>query len=457
MTAAGAFTDAANAGRFVKLFQDMARFNANRRKWLIWDGKRWATDERGKVMEMAEQTSRGILQEAAAEQDGDQAAKLAKWGAASLDKPQLVNMLMLAQHKLAIVMEELDRDSYLLNCQNGTLDLRTGELRGHRRTDLITRIVNADYNPAAKCPTWDAFLNRVMLENSEMVRFLQRCIGYSLTGTTKEQCLFICHGNGANGKSTFLETNKRLLGDDYAAGTPSESILSRHFDGGIPNDLARLKGARFVTINEIQQGRRMDEPKVKAMTGGDTLTARFLHGEFFDFVPEFKLWIRANHKPEITGTDNAIWRRVRLIPFEVEIPPAEQDPDLLDKLRGEWDGIPRWAVEVCLLWQQDRLNPPETVTQATAGYREEMDTLQHFLDERTELADGFLPFKTLYAVYTAWCDETGERPMKQKQLSQAMTERGYEPARAGRDGSRGFRGIVATSKVETLTLSEVEA
>jgi putative DNA primase/helicase len=276
--------------------------------------------------------------------------------------------------------------------------------------------------------------------NDELILFLQRAIGYSLTGETVEQCLFILHGNGANGKSTFLETMARLLGDGYAAGTPTETIMLKRFDGGIPNDIARLKGARFVNVNEVEQGRRMAESKVKQMTGGDTITARFMRGEFFDFIPEYKLWIRANHKPEITGTDNAIWRRIRLIPFEVEIPQAEQDPYLMDKLTGEYDGILTWAINGCLLWQQDRLNPPQAVTKATADYREEMDTVGHFLTERTEAVNQYTAFKAIYTAYSAWCDENSEHPIKQKAFSQALIERGYTLKRTT-GGQRGFTGL----------------
>jgi putative DNA primase/helicase len=250
--------------------------------------------------------------------------------------------------------------------------------------------------------------------------------------------LFILHGSGANGKSTFLETLARLLGDGYAAGTPTESIMLKHFDGGVPNDIARLKGARFVNINEVEKGRRLAESKVKAMTGGDTITARFMRGEFFDFVPEFKLWLRANHKPVIAGTDNAIWRRIRLIPFDVEIPASEQDPRLLEKLAQEYEGILAWAVAGCMEWQQERLNPPEKVVSATAEYRDEMDTIGHFLTEKTEVGDSVYS-KTLYIAYTNWCEEDGDKPITQRSFSQALTEKGYESKKTNR--GRLFLGL----------------
>jgi putative DNA primase/helicase len=261
--------------------------------------------------------------------------------------------------------------------------------------------------------------------NIETIHFLRRAVGYSITGLTVEQCLFILYGNGANGKSTFLETLARLLGNGYATGTPTESILQKRFDSGIPNDLARLKGARLVSINEVELGRRMAESKIKAMTGGDMITARFMRAEYFGFIPEFKLWLRTNHKPVIIGTDNAIWRRIRLIPFEVEIPENEQDPYLMEKLAQEYEGILSWAVAGCLDWWQERLKPPEKVVKATNIYRDEMDTIGHFLNEKTEAGES-VSSKALYLTYIAWCDENGDRPITQRVFSQVLSEKGFE-------------------------------
>lgn len=439
-------TDLGNADRFIKAYGDILRYSVKHGNWLIWDGQQWELDELSKIHSLAGNAVRDIFLEAHDTEDKKRAAELSKWAIRSQDRTQIYHMLDLARNQVAVRISELDRDPWLLNCANGTLDLHTGEIRPHDPQDLITKIINADYDPDAACPIWDAFLFRIMAGNDELIRFLQRAVGYSLTGETVEQCLFILYGHGANGKSTFLETMVRLLGDGYAAGTPTETIMLKRFDGGIPNDIARLKGARFVNVNEVEQGRRMAESKVKQMTGGDTITARFMRGEFFDFIPEYKLWIRANHKPEITGTDNAIWRRIRLIPFEVEIPPAEQDPYLLDKLKDEYPGILTWAVNGCMAWQQDRLNPPQAVTKATADYREEMDTIGHFLTEKTESADSFILVKTLYQAYGAWCEENGDKPITQRIFSRAITEKGYSSQHT-RQGN-GFTGLTLITQRE---------
>jgi putative DNA primase/helicase len=438
-------TDLGNADRFYRDCNEMVRYSVEQNNWMIWDGTRWVLDRQEKIYDLAGKAVRSIFNEARNAVVKEEAARLSKWALRSQDKVQIEHMLALAKNKVAVLINQFDRDPWLLNCQNGTVELRTGLLMTHDPGDLITKTVNARYIPDAKCPTWTAFLGRIMGGNVETIRFLQRAIGYSITGQTIEQIMFILYGGGANGKSTFLETLARLLGDGYATGTPTESIMQKRFDGGIPNDLARLKGARLVNINEVERGRRMAESKIKAMTGGDTVTARFMRGEFFDFIPEFKLWLRANHKPVITGTDNAIWRRIRLIPFEVEIPKDEQDPYLMDKLSQEYEGILAWAVAGCLDWQRERLNPPEKVVNATSKYRNEMDTIGNFLDEKTEAGESVLS-KILYQAYTSWCEDSGDRPLTQRAFSQTLTEKGFENKHTMRGNV--FMGISIAEKHE---------
>ena len=261
-----------------------------------------------------------------------------------------------------------------------------------------------------------------------------------MTGDTREQCLFVLHGSGSNGKTTFIETLQALLGD-YAQSTPSASLLAKDRHDCIPNDIARLRGARLVTAVEIGQGKRLNEELVKRLTGQDTMTARFLHAEFFDFKAEFKLCIACNHLPTITDTDHAIWRRIRLIPFLVTIPECEQDKDLPAKLRAELPGILAWAVCGCLAWQQEGLGTPEEVKQATAGYRASMDVLGRFIDEccivgpqvRVKASD-------IYTAYKTWCEASGEYAMTQRNIGVRLTERGLEPQR-GTAGTRWWVGI----------------
>ncbi len=433
-------TDLGNADRFYNLYKDDLLYCVDQSTWLIWNGAYWEIDKREKIDSLAGQAMRLIFEEARDEINMKRQGEKARWAIKSQDRTRIQHMLDLARNKFAVEIKEFDRDPSLLNCQNGTLDLRTGELRPHNPHDRITRIVNAAYYQEAKCPLWESFLNRVMAGNQNVISFLQRAVGYSLTGNTTEQCLFILHGNGANGKSTFVETLFRLLGEGYARGTPTETIMKRQFDSGIPNDLARLKGARFVTVNEVEQGRHLAENKVKQMTGGDTMTARFMRGEFFDFVPEYKLWIRANHRPEIRGTDNGIWRRIRLIPFEVAISPEEQDPDLMEKLSYEYHGILAWAVSGSMAWYATRLQTPDVIAKAIIGYRAEMDLLGQFLSEQTEASAEFTPSSRLFGAYLRWCEVNNEHPIHQKAFSQSLKERGFEDRR-GTHGVRGFFGI----------------
>jgi putative DNA primase/helicase len=418
-------TDLGNSDRFLYLYRDRVRYSVKHGVWLIWDNRRWAIDELGAIDNFASKAVRSILLEASSITDKDEMTKLTKWAMRSQDKTQIEHMLALARNRVAVLIDELDSDPWLLNCKNGTIDLRTGELQPHSLADMIIKMVNANFDKGAKCPKWMSFLDRIMGGNVDMINFLQRAVGYSITGLTVEQCFFILHGIGANGKSTFIETLASLLGNGYAAGTPTDTIMIKRFESGIPNDVARLKGARFVSINEVEKGRRMAESKVKQMTGGDRLTARFMRGEYFDFYPEFKLWLRANHKPIISGTDNAMWRRIRFIPFEVAIPENEQNPFLQKELTSEYNGILAWIVQGCLDWQKMRLQPPEKVTRATADYRDDQDVIGSFLKEKTEAGE-YVYSKILYMTYTNWCEGNGDRPITQRSFSQALTEKGYE-------------------------------
>ncbi len=228
---------------------------------------------------------------------------------------------------------------------------------------------------------------------------------------------------------------------DYALRTPTDTLLARR-DAGIPNNIAALKGARFVSASEADEGRRLAEATIKDLTGGDTISARFMRGEWFDFLPEFKLWLGTNHKPVIRGTDRAIWDRIRLIPFAVRIPDEEQDKHLRTKLLAEAPGILAWAVEGCLAWQRDGLGEPREVRDATAGYRAEMDVLAGFLEDRCVVKEAArVSAKDLYASYVGWCDETGEKPMTQKAMGQRLGERGFDSARVGKDRARYWLGL----------------
>ena len=374
-------TDLGNARRLVALYGHNLRYCSKWKQWLVWDNSRWVPDDTGEVQRLAKATIEFIHSEAGSMANGA-AIELRRHALRSESEARLRAMVELAKTEpgIPVTPEELDADPWLLNCLNGTLNLRTGELLSSHREHLCTKQVPVDFDPQATCPVWEAFLNRIMKGRAELIRFLQRGIGYSLTGMTNEQVLFLFYGTGANGKSTFIETVRHLLGD-YAQQADFSTFLERKGDSP-RNDLASLKGARFVAAVEAAEGRQIAESVIKQATGGDTIRARFLFKEFFEYKPQFKLFLVANHKPKVTGTDEAIWRRIRLAPFEVTIPAGERDKELPDKLRRELPGIMAWAVRGCLDWQANGLGEPVEVSTATAAYRQEMDMLAEFLNDK---------------------------------------------------------------------------
>jgi putative DNA primase/helicase len=433
-------TDLGNAARLVHRHGRNLRYCWLWGKWLVWDGKRWVKDDTGEVYRLAKEAVASIYQEAAAALDDELRKALAKHAMRSEAGARIKEMVDLARSDVPVMPDALDAWPDLLNTEAGTIDLRTGELREHRREDLITKIAPVEYDPGAAAPAWDAFLERV-LPSEELRGFVQRAVGYSATGDTSEQCMFINHGTGANGKSTFQETAAAALGD-YAMRTPTETLLAKRSDG-VPNDVARLKGARFVSASETEEGRRLAESRIKDLTGQDTISARFMRAEFFDFTPTHKLWLSTNHKPEIRGTDTAIWRRIRLVPWSVAIPPAEQDKKLAEKLRSELPGVLAWIVRGCLEWRRGGLWAPDAVRRATVEYRAEMDILGAFLAECCVLGDDQnVAAADLYRAYGEWCKDTGEAPVKQRRFGGQLTERGgFKRYRGGKDGGHRWRGL----------------
>ena len=435
-------TDLGNARRLVHRHGRNLRYCWLWRKWLVWDGKRWVKDDTGEVYRLAKETVSSIYQEAAAAPNDEARKELGKHATRSEAGARIKEMVDLARSDVPVMPDELDASPDLLNTESGTIDLRTGELREHRREDLITKIAPTTYRPDAAAPAWEAFLERV-LPGEDLRAFVQRAVGYSATGDTSEQCMFINHGGGANGKSTFQEAIAAALGD-YAMRAPTEMLLAKRSDG-VPNDVARLKGARFVSASETEEGRRLAESRIKDLTGQDTITARFMKAEWFDFAPTHKLWLSTNHKPEIRGTDAAIWRRIRLVPWTVSIPPAEQDKKLPIALRHELAGILAWVVRGCLQWRREGLQAPDEVRKATGEYRAEMDVLAGFLVECCEQDTGHWEYaKDLYECYKRWCDENGERPEPQRKFGGRLGERGFQRDRGGSRGAGIWRGVRLT-------------
>lgn len=423
--------------RFIRCHGHLVRFCYPWQSWLYFDGCRWIKDERGEVARLMKDTVSKVYAEAAKSTDKEQRKAVAKFALSAESEAKRKAAIISAQSEpeIPIMPDDLDRDHMLFNVINGTLDLRTGQLIPHVPSHLISKLAPVYYLPKATYPTWLKFLHRALNGNERLIAYLQKAVGYTLTGNTSEQVLHFLYGLGANGKSTFQETFMSLMGD-YAKQTSTETIMVKKMTGGIPNDLAGLKGARLVSAQEVESGRRLAESLVKQLTGGDSISARFLHGEFFEFKPTFKLWVSGNSKPVIRGGDHAIWRRIRLIPFTVQIPPEEQDRRLSEKLREELPGILNWSLAGCRAWQREGLTPPEEIKAATEIYRDEMDIIGQFIGERCLLGPGYhATAKSLYSAFSEWSEAQGEkRPMSQQAFGMRLTERGLERKR----GTGGF-------------------
>ena len=435
------FSDLGNARRLVALHGQDLHYCHLSKKWWVWTGKVWAVDNSGEVRRRAKATIAEIYREAA--EAGEKAREaLVKFALQSERDSRIKGMLSLAESEPGIPISPglMDADPWRLNVLNGTIDLKTGKLRPHNRADLITRLAPIEFDPRATCPRWERFLDHIQKTNHDVISFIQRILGYALTGDCREQCLFLLWGSGANGKSTLLAIISAILGN-YAMQTPTETLLAKQ-KGEIPNDIARLNGPRFVTALEVSQWRRLAEPLVKQLTGQDTIAARFLFGEYFDFKPQFKLFLGTNHKPVIKDTTHAMWRRIRLIPFPVQIPEAEQDKGLAAALLGEAPGILAWAIRGCLSWQHGGLSVPYEVTTATGDYQAEQDVLGDFLAECCIMAPGASATAAeLYKNYKTWADENGEKkPFSQKVFGLTLAERGFARTR-GHGGKTVWQGI----------------
>lgn len=426
-------TDVGNAELFAVMHNNRAKFCPTWNKWLVWDDKRWKIDDMKTVYNLGKETIKQIYRDALEELDDSTRKQLIRHALLSESLSHIKAMLELAgsEPDIVITPEKLDSQetSMLLNVKNGTIDLKTGELMPANPENYITKLVNVEYQKDAKAPVWENFLARIMDNNTELIEFLQRAVGYSLTGEVSEQCIFICYGTGANGKSVFLQTLLNLVGE-YGSQV-SKDLLIKKPNGSEehPTVIAELLGKRVAVTIEADEDCRLNEASVKWFTGNDTLSARFMRGDYFDFQPTHKLWFATNHKPIIKGTDNGIWRRIKLIPFNVTIPEEEQDKQLIKKLTAELPGILAWAVQGCLAWQQKGLSAPKEVINATDSYRAEMDVLADFLSQCVE-EGGRVSAGNLYSAYELWCRENGEAALSQRQLAVRLQERGYSKMRS---------------------------
>ncbi len=344
----------------------------------------------------------------------------------SFRRIQAIVGLLKMSRTIKISDDELDTDNYLFNVKGTTLDLRNGKGLKPDPKHLITKQSKFVYQQDAKCPTWDMFLMQIFNNDYDLIHFVQKAMGYSLSGDVSEQCLFILWGTGANGKSTFLNVLQELFGD-YACSTGTETFMKKTSEQS--NDLARLRGMRLVTTSEAEQGKALSESLIKQITGEDELTARFLYGEYFSFKPTFKIYMATNHKPRIKGADNGIWRRIKLIPFTVTIPPEQRDKQLTEKLLAENSGILNWLLQGYTLWKKEGLIEPDVIKEANEEYRYDMDSIQAFINEVLNIdatQKWRLPTKDLYDVYLRWCGKNNEKALSQKGLAVRMQEKGYK-------------------------------
>jgi len=412
--------------------------------WFIWDGRRWKRDETEGILRLAIKTVRNIYAEAATEIDNNRRKAIAKHAHASERKERLLAMVRLAQPLLAITPADLDRDKYLLTVRNGTLDLRTGTLLPHRREDFITRLAPVEHDPEATSARFEAFLKTATGDDAELQRFLQRAAGYFLLGGNPEERLFFIHGPTASGKSTFLETLRATLGD-YARTADFEAFLKRSHVGGARNDIARLAGARLVVSIEVEEGTRMAEGLVKMVTGGDTVTARYLYKEAFEFVPDFTLVLCANKPPEIKDDDDALWRRLLALPFSCSIPEGRRDPTVKAELKDPGRAGPAvlaWLLTGCREYQRVGLAVPDSVTESTGELRQQMDPLAPFLEECCEVDPGFWCFAgALHREYEEWAKENGRRPISPIEWGRRLKDKGLTPGRYGKGRTRTWEGL----------------
>lgn len=438
-------TDLGNAERFVARHGADSRYVGEWGRWLIWNGSHWAPDTTGAVGRRAKDTVRAIYAEAAGIEDADRRQDTWKHAVRSENGGRIRQLIERAQDEEAVASTPgaFDTDPMLMTCANGTLDLRTGSLREHRRDDLISKAVAVPYRADAEAPLWRASLHRWMGGNERLLAFLQRAAGYSLTGLTGEEVLFFCFGTGRNGKSRFIGALQHVMGD-YARTLRPEALMVTQ-GTAIPNEIAALVGVRLVSTIEIEEGARLAESLVKQLTGGDRVSARFMRAEFFDFQPRMKIWMAGNHKPNVRGTDRAIWERILTIPFTVTIPQAERDRDLAEKLRQEGPGIFAWMVEGCLQWQEQGLDPPAEVRAATDEYRSEMDVLGMFLGDCCEVRyEAVVPATALYDRYREWCKGAGEREWSQQLFGRKLAEHGFQKDRQGQ--TRVWQGLDVLDK-----------
>ena len=435
------FTDITNRDYFLKAYGDSIRYCITWNKFLVWNGTNWDVDTRGRVAERCVKFIHQMYRGLRVIDDRQLQAAFEKHliKSESFRRIQALEGLLKISEEIKVEDFELDTNNYFFNVDKFTLNLKTMRVMDPNQKHLITKKSNFIFEKGADCPTWKMFLLQIFNKDLNLIKFIQKAMGYALSGDVSEQCLFILWGTGANGKSTFLNVLQHLFGD-YACSTMIETFMKKNSEQS--NDLARLKGARLVTTSEIEQGRQISESLIKSVTGEDSLTARFLYGEYFSFKPTFKIFMATNHKPKIRGADNGIWRRIKMIPFNVTIPPEQRDKNLTEKLISENSGILNWLLQGYAMWRKEGLEEPKAIREANAEYRMDMDSVGTFVTDCLELDASLqwrLPTNMLYQTYIKWCNRNNERVMSQKWLGMRMSEKGFKRVITG--GLRQWCGL----------------
>ena len=432
------FTDMGNAFRLAHFCGENIRYSHEEKGWYVWNGDRWMQDNTGKIKCLAKKMVKLLYKEAAGLHDDDAWKALVNHALKSESDNRIKAMMSLAESEpgIPVLLNQFNTDLFLLNCQNGTLDLRTGKLKKHDPKDLITKITPVIYNSEARDEKWERFLEQT-IPDADVRSFVQRFSGYSITGDISEEKMAFMYGPPATGKSTFLRAIAAALGD-YAAFADFEAFLQKSQTGGAKNDIARLVGKRLVIGIEVEEGKKLAEGLVNQLTGGDVIAARFLHKEFFEFVPQLKLWLAANNQPRITGIDGAIWRRILQIPFDQQISEQKRDihlKNILCNIKKTGPAVLSWLVQGCLAWQKEGLRPPDVVKQATNEYKQKMDPLADFMQDMIILQEtAYVKNSELWAAYISWCNANGEKyPIGRKKLTQLLIAKGFNQYRSGKE------------------------
>ena len=425
--------DTGNAEWFLDMFGDELRYNYTNKQWMYYDGRKWCDDTTNRVKAYADkfilEMHKQLIKQCDPD-DSDMLKVIQKHIKSARSSKGKTNLIKEAEHMSPIENKDLDTDLYLFNTPNGVLNMKTGELLQHSADRFISKMSLTEYTDKCDCPLWTEFVETIFAGDRELIRYIQKAVGYSLTGSTAEQVAFFLYGTGGNGKGVFIETIAHIAGS-YASNIQADSLMVKGStaSGQANSDIARLIGARFVTSSEPNEGVKLNEGLIKQLTGEDRVTARRLYGNEFEFRPQFKIWLSTNHKPIIRGTDNGIWRRMRLIPFEVQIPEEKQDKNLKHKLLKETPGILAWAVEGFLMYLKEGLAVPASIKKATAEYRNEMDVVTAFLENCTRNnEDAEIPASELYKAYTDWANTNNEYVMSNRKFGVEISKK-YEKFR----------------------------